>query len=302
MERSPTSRWPSRMCPQGSRSDQSRQGRELLNRLESTQGSRSDDWDEKRADNDYAAAFREIGVDLDRVEPSEAGERLRGRAEPVELASYLDHWASRRARRGAGAGVAAAGADGASYRPGPVARCGTGELWRPRRGGNRGNPRWPTTSGLWSPSRWPAWFCWRGSATRRGTGRAEVILLRAWRQRPDDFWVNYTLGWLHSNGNSFDRPEEAVRFYSIAVAIRPRSSAARTNLGTALRSQGDFAAASAEFRKALELANGKFGLSFRNRGELMQTDHEADLASRLLAIIRGDAKPNGGFESLELAY
>ena len=34
----------------------------------------------------------------------------------------------------------------------------------------------------------------------------------------------------------------------------------------------------------------------------MQTDHEADLAARLLAIIRGDAKPNGGFESLELAY
>ena len=48
--------------------------------------------------HDYAAAFREIGVDLDRVEPSEAGERLRGRAEPVELASYLDDWA--RARRG----------------------------------------------------------------------------------------------------------------------------------------------------------------------------------------------------------
>ena len=230
------------------------------------------------------------------------------------------------------------------------------------------------------------------------------MLRRAWRQRPDDFWVNYELGSILWNGTGFDRPAEAVQFFSIAVAIRPRSSVARTglgsalydqgeldeaivafrqsiglkpefalahinlgsvlkrqgklddaiaayraairlrpddadahdslgralhekgsldeaitefrnaihlkpdyalghtDLGTALRSRGDFATASAEFRKALELAKGNLGLSFRNRGELMQTDHEADLAARLLAVIRGDAKPKGGAESLELAY
>ncbi len=68
--------------------------------------------------------------------------------------------------------------------------------------------------------------------------RTEAILLRAWRRQPNDFWVNDQLGWHYLWGAGIWTPEtkpaEAARYYSVAVAVRPQSSAAHMNLGVAL--------------------------------------------------------------------
>jgi Flp pilus assembly protein TadD len=64
---------------------------------------------------------------------------------------------------------------------------------------------------------------------------AITLLKRAQRAYPDDFWINYDLaGSLMGAG----RPDEAVRFYSAAVAIRPRSELAGRRLREALRTAG----------------------------------------------------------------
>jgi eukaryotic-like serine/threonine-protein kinase len=45
------------------------------------------------AEEAYAAAFREFGVDVDKVEPAEAGKLLRQRPEALEIAFAIDAWA-----------------------------------------------------------------------------------------------------------------------------------------------------------------------------------------------------------------
>jgi len=47
----------------------------------------------KRADAEYAATFRKAGMDLDTIQPAEAGKWIAARSEFLELAGYLDDWA-----------------------------------------------------------------------------------------------------------------------------------------------------------------------------------------------------------------
>ena len=67
--------------------------RKLLAELESVRGNRAEQHDPKQIDAQYAAAFRDAGLDLDATEPKEAGAWIAGRSAPVELASFLDDWA-----------------------------------------------------------------------------------------------------------------------------------------------------------------------------------------------------------------
>ncbi len=48
--------------------------------------------DAKRIDAEYAAAFREYGVNLDAADPAEAGARLAASPVAAELADALDQW------------------------------------------------------------------------------------------------------------------------------------------------------------------------------------------------------------------
>ena len=57
----------------------------------------------------------------------------------------------------------------------------------------------------------------------------------AWRQSPGDFWVNWMIGmssWTPNRG--LTRPDEALRFLTAAVAIRPDNNRAYFNIGQAL--------------------------------------------------------------------
>ena len=75
------------------KADELRRDRELLARFESIYGGLGINPKLDRADADLAAAFRDFGVDVDRLDPTEAGRRLRGRSAPMELAFCLDNWA-----------------------------------------------------------------------------------------------------------------------------------------------------------------------------------------------------------------
>src|SRR5262249_53549302 len=58
-------------------------------------------FDHGRADGLYGQAFRAWGLDLERVTPEQAGERLRETAMAVEVAAVLDPWTlARRSARG----------------------------------------------------------------------------------------------------------------------------------------------------------------------------------------------------------
>ena len=217
------------------KADELRRDRELLARLETIRGARSLDRSAK-TDGDYAAAFREFGIDFARLDAAEIGRLIRARSTPAELAAFLDDWAYLRfslppERDGGFARKLIA-----------AARAADPEPWRDSlRKQIRGNdktalPRLaddmnaldgqPATSLL---------LLGRGLMDLRESARAERILLRAWKLQPDDFWVNNQLGELYYwYSRPAMKPNFAARYYAAAVAIRPRSFSAHMNLGVAL--------------------------------------------------------------------
>jgi tetratricopeptide (TPR) repeat protein len=84
-----------------------------------------------------------------------------------------------------------------------------------------------------------------------GNGEAAVALDRAaQRAHPDDFWINSNLAGALVRAGQYD---EAARFASVAVAIRPRSVHALVALGQALHLAGRPDDAAATLREALRL-------------------------------------------------
>jgi serine/threonine-protein kinase len=99
------------------------------------------------------------------------------------------------------------------------------------------------------------------------------LMRRAQRQYPDDFWVNEILGMVLQKVKP-PRWEEAVRYLSIAVALRPDIPGVYLNLGLALKGKGDLDEAIACFNKALEIdpnhpaTHGNLGLAFKDKGQV----------------------------------
>jgi tetratricopeptide (TPR) repeat protein len=82
---------------------------------------------------------------------------------------------------------------------------------------------------------------------------AVALLRRARQQYPGDFWINEDLGMtLRAAGP--DHWQEAVRYLTAAVSLRPDSTGAHTNLGVVLGAQRRFDEAITCHRKAIELS------------------------------------------------
>ncbi len=102
--------------------------------------------------------------------------------------------------------------------------------------------------------------------------RALEVLGRALREHPDDFWLHFVA----AKANRSSRPprdDEAIRHYTAALALRPRSVAVLNNLGIA-EDQGKPDEAIACYRKAIEIdpkfamAHGNLGIALELQGKL----------------------------------
>jgi tetratricopeptide (TPR) repeat protein len=86
------------------------------------------------------------------------------------------------------------------------------------------------------------------------------VLCLARERHPDDFWLHFTVG-LHFWGDPNTRPDEqglqeAVASYRAALAVKPDSAAAQSNLGSALYYKGDLGGAVRCYREAARLDPG----------------------------------------------
>jgi serine/threonine-protein kinase len=103
--------------------------------------------------------------------------------------------------------------------------------------------------------------------------QAVDLLRRAQRQHPADFWVNHDLGVTLVKVIP-PEPGEAVRFLTVAVALRPQSPGAHYNLGHTLARQGRPEEAIASLRRAINLdpsnaaVHCALGIALADRGEL----------------------------------
>ena len=83
---------------------------------------------------------------------------------------------------------------------------------------------------------------------------AIALLRRSQRAHPDDFWLNMDLG---RELSTTGQHEEAGRFFSAAVAIRPRSSLAHSSLAMCFEKSGRLEEAADTFRQAILLRPGR---------------------------------------------
>src|SRR5439155_590671 len=103
---------------------------------------------------------------------------------------------------------------------------------------------------------------------------AIVLLERASEAHPADFWIHFQLGSLNRALRP-KRSEAAVRHYSIARALRPRSGATWHNLGVALRDQKKLDEAIACYHNAIEL-DPKSAFAHNNLGNSLRSQKKVD--------------------------
>jgi serine/threonine-protein kinase len=232
--------------------------RRMVERLAEIHADFSVHGDPALRDAQFAAAFRDYGIDVEVLDPAEAGARIAARPIAVELAGGLDNWANnRRSRlippdpRGAQRLLAVAKvADPDPWRNqlrvafDRIRQERTRTLAELRRLAESADP---ATLPVTSVSRLAS------ALLQLGDSRTAVSLLRiAQRLHPEDFWLTSDLGRaLEALGP--DNLDEAIRFLTAAVSIRPRSAMARSQLGIALSESGRTDEADAMFREAIRL-------------------------------------------------
>ena len=242
--------------------------------------------DYAKMDAQYVAAFRDIGVDVDALDPADAGARIAARPDAAELLGALDQWIfARRRRNPAGARRLVA-----------VSRAADPDPWRSRlrdaldsRDADRGQAlavleqltASPAVAEL--PSKTTARLA--SALSYLGDREKAISLLRlAQRAHPDDFWINWDLA---TNLRDLGRHDEAIRFFSVAVAVRPRSDLALDQLGTALYEAGRLEEAAATLRHGVRLRpeNAKIrvnlGAILMDQGEAGRAEAEFREAKRL---------------------
>lgn len=194
-----------------------------------------------RADHAYTSAFRDYGIDLERLEPAEAGALVAKAPIAVELVNALDQWTF--LHRGVPPHAPSLQARYLSE----VARVADPDPWRCRLREALELP--PSESscarGIFEElaASAPGDLRYRESISRlafalRVLGDhnlAIALLRRIQRAHPDDFWINFDLA---SSLQRAGHPHEAVRFFSAAIAIRPRSEIALGAIEEALREAG----------------------------------------------------------------
>ncbi len=233
-------------------------------------------------DADYARAFREYGIDLTTLSAADAAARIRGRSIRRELARALDFWSISRRY---------AGNQGAPdwQQLLQIAKAADPDAWRDRlrdaltRGDAKALAALAESADVATLP--PETLALLGRAlavysTQDGKHRffapifpiplqprsnyVVEFLKKAQRQYPGDLWLNTTLAayCLHS----VRLHGEAIRYYTVALALRPDSPYIANGMGLALDRSGAHRQSLGEFSKAIQL-RPDYAEAFINRGE-----------------------------------
>jgi serine/threonine protein kinase/tetratricopeptide (TPR) repeat protein len=204
-------------------------------------------------DRAFAEAFEAYGIDLAGMSIGQAGERIRARSIRLELARALDTWSSCRRRAGN------------KERPGwqqllDLAREADPEDWRDRlrtamqRDDRKAIEALAASANVRELPAETLVLLGRTLADYLGApDQAAALLRQAQRQYPGDPGINVTLGLtclLYLRPPQYD---EAARFFTATLALRPQNFFLRNCLGRCLMAKGAWSEAIAEFSKAIEL-------------------------------------------------
>jgi tetratricopeptide (TPR) repeat protein len=250
---------------------------EMVARLEDirlqTSASAEGNFDFAQADRAYAQAFREFGIDVARLAPHEAAERLRMKRIRVELAAALDDWATacRKARKQGDTTWRRILAVACALDP-DASRV---EL---RRALERRDKK--ALEGLAASDQAAAvpasTLLLLGRALREAGANEQAarLLRRGQRHDPRHFWITLELAQCFYVS---ERWEEAVRFNTAALALRPQSPFVHGALGAALTKKGAQDEAIAVCHEAIRL-KADYAEGWNNLGVALSNKRALDEA------------------------
>jgi serine/threonine protein kinase len=279
----------------------------------------------------YMKVFAAYGLDDERLDPHEVAARIRARPIWLQVVTALDGWVDAR-RQVPASGHAGNGPDNPSpdtKRLIAVARAVDPDPWRDRLRDalalKESTTRRQALLELASTAPVEAMtpdssvLLARAAANSVDTHSsldcqerimpALALLRRARRQHPGDFWVNYELaGQLgvhfpgpHDEDQALRNLEDALRYATAAVSLRPQSFGPHLTLGRLLLARGQYAEAVAEMQEAvrLERPNPEHRPSSR---WLRRAERLAAIGNRLPGLLKGEAQPANAEEYSALAF
>jgi Flp pilus assembly protein TadD len=225
-----------------------------------------------RALPEYRQAFRDYGWRPTSTDPAKAAARLRRRPAAVRdaVVAGLDHWLelareeggedwSGRTRVGERRGNPARGENAAEVVwLGRVLAAADPDDWRQRlrvARGRRDREKLRELARQVKPANQRPQSLLLLARGLRASGAHEdrvELLRRSQQAHPGDFWINQQLGRALQDGQP-PRLDQAIRFLTAAVALRPGSAGPRLDLGAALEEGGLRDEAIAVYRQALDL-------------------------------------------------
>jgi serine/threonine protein kinase/tetratricopeptide (TPR) repeat protein len=194
--------------------------------------------DLKAEDSGYARALREYGIDLDTLDRDTAATSIRARPIRYELAVFLDSWSQVR-RRLEQKGAKAIGKGWKELLE--IARAVDPDPWRDqfRKAVLNGDRKALIELAASAPiSSLAAETVDRlGDALMHmgATAEAAAFLKKGQLLHPQDYWINVNLGLCL---NRLGQRDDATRYFTAAVSLRPEAEYPRYNLATVLSAQG----------------------------------------------------------------
>jgi serine/threonine-protein kinase len=236
---------------------------------------KNEQFDGQLKDRLYAEAFRNARLDFDALSEEEAAARIRASSVAVELAAALDEWAwTREATPGR--------ANLSNTHLRRVARAADPDGLRDRLRDSleRKDPQallhLAQSEEVLQLPRLDVLLLGNVLQSTGQFEHAEVLLRKARQQHPEDFWTNHALAWILERAQP-PRWDEAICYYTAAIAIRPQSPGAHVNLGGALYKKGRLEQAVTEWREAVRL-NKDYAAPHNNLGAALSQNGRSDEA------------------------
>jgi serine/threonine-protein kinase len=250
-----------------------------------------------RADGLYGRAFRDLGIDVDVLDPAEAARRIEDRpALKPYLVAVLDDWVGprRQARRDD---------PGALRRLLDVARRADPDPWRDRLrtavAGADMDGLMDLAAGVDVRSQTPSALLALATGLMSGGRRKAAVnlLRRAEWEHPEDFWLPFYQGLWQGQDSDPNDIEQGARSFAVAVALRPKNVEAWSGYSVMLEKQGRIDEAVTAARRAAELepdscsANMALDAALATKGDL-DGAHEA--RSRAVELLREQVRKDPG--------
>jgi serine/threonine protein kinase/Flp pilus assembly protein TadD len=206
----------------------------------------------REQDRRFSEAFRDFGIDVEALDTVEAAARMRATKVDPALVQALDEWAAMRKRSGGEQ-------DGLWKKLLAIAQQADADEWRNRfREALLCQDRvalMKLADELPIREVPPATVYLLGHALNSlgALDKAMTVVREGHRHHPEDFWLNDALGYFCKDCCRPPRYDDALRYYSATVALRPRNRLTRWSVALVLEKKGALEEALEEYTKIIEL-------------------------------------------------